>query len=269
MEKGGRSYLGVEIKRPRVAFFELSSCEGCQLQILNNEASLLSFLSLVEIVNFREAMSIRSDDYEIAFVEGSVTRADEEERLKRIRKRAGVLVALGSCACFGGVNQLKNRFNDLEWVKHEVYGDHPVETREVQPLSAFVEVDLSIYGCPVKKEEVEQIVTNLVLGKSVDHPRYPVCMECTAKGNTCLFELGEPCLGPITRAGCDSWCPDNRMGCWGCRGPADEANIIQFREVIRKHNIPEEVMLDRMECFGGFRHILKEMKGKQDKGQME
>ncbi|MBU0961285.1 MAG: NADH:ubiquinone oxidoreductase, partial [Proteobacteria bacterium] len=93
--------------------------------------------------------------------------------------------------------------------------------------------------------------------------------ECTAKGNTCLFELGEPCLGPITRAGCDSWCPDNRMGCWGCRGPADEANIIQFREVIRKHNIPEEVMLDRMECFGGFRHILKEMKGKQDKGQME
>lgn len=269
MKKDARSYLGVEIKRPRVAFFDFSSCEGCQLQILNNEASLISFLSLVEIVNFREATSRKSDDYEIAFVEGSVTRADEEEWLKEIRSRARVLVALGSCACFGGVNQLKNRFADQEWVKREVYGDHPVESRESRPLSDFVAVDLSIYGCPIKKEEVEKIVTNLVVGKSVDHPRYPVCMECTAKGNICLFEMGEPCLGPITRAGCDSWCPDNRMGCWGCRGPADEANIPYFREVIRNHNIPEEVMVDRLECFGGFSRILEEIKEEQAKGQGE
>ncbi len=34
--------------RPRVAFFELSSCEGCQLQLVNNEATLLDFLSLVD-----------------------------------------------------------------------------------------------------------------------------------------------------------------------------------------------------------------------------
>jgi len=42
------TYLGVELARPRVAFFELSSCEGCQLHLLNNEATLLDFLSLVE-----------------------------------------------------------------------------------------------------------------------------------------------------------------------------------------------------------------------------
>ncbi|MCK5405168.1 MAG: NADH:ubiquinone oxidoreductase, partial [Desulfobulbaceae bacterium] len=75
-------YLGVPLKRPKVAFFELTSCEGCQLQIVNNEATLLDFLSLVEVVNFREAMSERSDDYDIAFVEGSVTRADEVKRLQ-------------------------------------------------------------------------------------------------------------------------------------------------------------------------------------------
>ena len=110
-----RTYLGMPIARPRVAFFELSSCEGCQLQIVNNEATLLDFLSLVTVVNFREAMTEKSDDYDIAFVEGSVTRADEIERLANIRKNAKVLVAFGSCACFGGVTQLKNRFKDPSW----------------------------------------------------------------------------------------------------------------------------------------------------------
>ena len=247
-----KSFLGVPVARPRVAFFELSSCEGCQLQIINNEATLLDFLALVRVVNFREAMTERSDDYDIAFVEGSVTRKDEIERLRKIRDNAKILVALGSCACFGGVNQLKNRF-DPDWVKREVYGDSPVDTDKAQPLEDFVPVDLRIYGCPIKKEEVEKIVTNLVIGKAVHHPRYPVCMECKANENVCLFDLGEPCLGPITRAGCDSWCPNSRTGCWGCRGPADEANMEQMLNIMAQKGFSEETMIDRLECFGGFK----------------
>lgn len=246
-------YLGVPLERPRVAFFELTSCEGCQLQIVNNEATLLDFLSLVEVVNFREAMSERSDRYDIAFVEGSVTRSDEVERLKAIRKNAATLVALGSCACFGGVNQLRNRFADQEWVKKEVYGEFPISTEnQVRPLSAVVTVDLEIYGCPIRKEEVEKIVTNLILGKAVNHPKHPVCMDCKANENICLFDLGEPCLGPVTRGGCDAWCPGNRMGCWGCRGPAEVANVAQLRAIIDQHGFTEETFLDRLECFGGF-----------------
>ena len=259
MSAGKRLYLGVPVERPKAAFFDFTSCEGCQLQMLNKEGTLLDFLSLLEIVNFREAMTERADDYEIAFVEGSISRADEVERLKKIRSRAKTLVAVGSCACFGGVNQLKNRFADLDWVKREVYGPHPVDTMEVKPLSAVVAVDLEIYGCPIKKEEVEIIVTNLVLGKSVVHPQYPVCMECKANHNICLFDLGEPCLGPITRAGCDSWCPNNRRGCWGCRGPAEAANVKQLREIMLKHGFSEEEIIDRLECFGGFSTYINEL----------
>lgn len=249
---GPLSYLGVPLVRPRVGFFELSSCEGCQLQILNNEASLLDFLNLVEIVNFREGMSERADTCDIAFVEGSVTRQDEIGRLTEIRKNAGILVAFGSCACFGGVNQLKNRFHDLNWVTKEVYGDFAMETMEVHPLADFVRVDLEIFGCPIRKEEVEKIVTNLVVGKAIDHPAYPVCMECKANENICLFELGEPCLGPVTRAGCDSWCPSNRRGCWGCRGPAEAANLKLLEEIMHTYGVASETILDRLECFGGF-----------------
>jgi coenzyme F420-reducing hydrogenase gamma subunit len=256
-----RTYLGLPVPRPKVAFFELSSCEGCQLQIVNNEATLLDFLALVDVRTFREAMTERSDDYEIAFVEGSVTRADEIERLRRIRATAKVLVAFGSCACFGGVNQLRNRFSDPAWVKRQVYGDSPVETNDrARPLEDFVLVDLSIFGCPVKKEEVERIVTNIVLGKSIVHPKYPVCMECKANENPCLFDLGEPCLGPVTRGGCDSWCPNSRFGCWGCRGPAVDANVAQLQEIMKKYGFSEETLLDRLECFGGFAAYAEELR---------
>src|SRR3990172_7155303 len=192
-EAESRTYLGVPVYRPKVAFFELSSCEGCQLQLLNNETTLLDFLSLVEVVNFREGMTERSDDYEIAFVEGSVTRGDEVVRLKSIREKANTLVAFGSCACFGGVNQLKNRFQ-LDWVRKEVYGNSAIETEPVRPLEELVRVDMKIFGCPVRKQEVEKIVINMVLGKSVIIPKYPVCMECKANGNVCLFDIFEPLL---------------------------------------------------------------------------
>ena len=261
---GKRAYLGVPAPRTKVAFFELTSCEGCQLQLLNNEATLLDFLSLFEIVRFREGMTGGTDDYQIAFVEGSVTRPDEIERLQTIRKNAAVLVALGSCACFGGVNQLKNRFHDLEWVKNTVYGEHPIETMEARPLEDFVEVDLTIYGCPIKKEEVERIVTDLVVGKEIDLPQYPVCMECKANEYICLFDLGEPCLGPITRAGCDAWCPENRFGCWGCRGPARGANVAQLQEIMKTHGFSREALLDRLECFGGFQSFCESMRKKND-----
>jgi coenzyme F420-reducing hydrogenase gamma subunit len=247
-----RTYLGVPVDRPRVAFFELTSCEGCQLQILNNEESLLDFLALVEPVNFREAMDERSDVYEIAFVEGSVTREDEVQRLLHIRERAKLLVAFGSCACFGGVNQLKNRFVDPDWAKRRVYGDFPVESGAARPLEEVVQVDLHIYGCPVKKEEVERLVTELLLGKSLSVPKYPVCMECKAQRNLCLFELGEVCLGPVTRAGCGAWCPSGRMSCWGCRGPSEPANLTELAEVAKRFGLSEESLLDHLECFGGF-----------------
>ena len=263
------TFLGVEMAKPKVGFFELSSCEGCQLQLLNNEATLLEFLSLLEVVYFREGMTEKSNDYDIAFVEGSITRDDEIERLKEIRHNAKIVVALGSCACFGGVNQLKNRFHDLEWVKKEVYGDYPISTRKAAPIADFIDIDLEIYGCPVKKEEVERIVSRLVLGKAVNHPQYPVCMECKANENICLFELGEPCLGPVTRAGCDSWCPSNRLGCWGCRGPAPAANFKQLKEIVKRYNIPVERLLDRLECFGGFQNIVTDMRGSGGKGENE
>ena len=109
------------MSKPRVAVFDFACCEGCQLQIVNLEEELLDLISVVEPVEWREAMTEHSDIYDIAIIEGSITRPEDEERLKKIRQQAKVLIALGACATIGGVNKLKNRFA-MDDVKQCVYG---------------------------------------------------------------------------------------------------------------------------------------------------
>jgi len=107
--------------KPRVAFFDFSSCEGCQLQIANLEEDVIDLVKLVDVVSFREVMKEHSDDYDIAIVEGSITRPMDVERLKNIRENAKILIALGACAHLGGVQRLGNQWTPEE-NKAEVYG---------------------------------------------------------------------------------------------------------------------------------------------------
>ena len=58
------------MEKPRVAFFDFASCEGCQLQVINLEEDLLQLLESIDVVSFREATKDHSDDYQLAFVEG-------------------------------------------------------------------------------------------------------------------------------------------------------------------------------------------------------
>ena len=67
-------YLGIDPQRVKVGVFDFTCCEGCELQLANKEESLLDFLSLLEVVNFREVSSRRGQDYDIALVEGSISR---------------------------------------------------------------------------------------------------------------------------------------------------------------------------------------------------
>jgi len=244
-------HLCIEPKRPRIAVFDFTSCEGCELQLANREETLVDFLSAVEVVNFREISSQKGDDYEIAFIEGAVSRSDEIERLKEIRESARLLVALGSCACFGGVARLKNAY-DLDAANREVYGDFPKETLPVRPLEDIVKVDLEIPGCPVSKEEVERIVQHLMMDIPFNFPVYPVCVECKQRFIVCMFDLGRLCLGPITRAGCNATCPAGGLGCWGCRGPAACPNYEEFFTLAAGRGFEAEEIAERLGFFGGF-----------------
>jgi sulfhydrogenase subunit delta len=247
-------YLGIEPIKPRVAVFDFTSCEGCELQLANKEETLGPFLSCIEIVNFREVTSEKSDDYDIALIEGSVSRPDEVPRLQKIRERAKVLVALGSCACYGGVHRMKNAY-DLKDANKEVYGEMAKETAPVRALHEVVKVDLSIPGCPVSKEEVERIVQHVLLGVPYQPPRYPVCVECKQRFTVCVMDKGQLCLGSISRAGCNAPCPAGGLGCWGCRGAADQPNLKEFLAIAERSGFGKQEVSERLNFFGGFTEV--------------
>ena len=151
----------------KVAFFDFASCEGCQLQIIDLEDKFLDLVELVDVVAFRETMDNMADEYDIAFVEGSIIRGIDENRLKDIRAKAKKLVAFGDCACNGCVNKLRNTF-DTEKIKKEIYGRNITNTyfdvQKVKSIDEVVDVDFYIRGCPVKKEEILYIIDRFING---------------------------------------------------------------------------------------------------------
>lgn len=244
------------IQKPRVAFFSFTCCEGCQLTMLSCEDELPDILSMINIVNFREAMTEKSDEYDIAFVEGSISTDKEIAKIKKIRKRAKVVVAFGACSATGGLNCLKNRF-PMKEVKEAVYGKKGVkmntfDTIPARPIDAVIEVDHYIHGCPIPKKEFLSVFTDLMLGKVPPANNNPVCVDCKLAGNICVFEKGKQCLGPVTRAGCDAVCVTYGAICWGCRGFVDNPNTGAHNETLRRYGLTAEAVIGMFDLYGRF-----------------
>ena len=237
--------------KPRVAFFDFAGCEGCQLEALNlSPDELLALTAAVDIVSFREAMTEHSDDYDIAFVEGSITRESDIPRLEKIREQANILVAFGACAAIGGINCLKNHLSSAEALDI-VYGQDAgnYDTMPTRSVDEIVHVDYYVRGCPPSTGELLKVVKALVLGKVPEIPNYPVCVECKWNGNICVFERGMTCLGPVTRAGCGAVCINAGRYCWGCRGMVDEPNIDSQKEILVKHGLTVEQALQKFQIY--------------------
>lgn len=239
--------------KPKVAFFDFTSCEGCQLTVVDSLQTHLDLLDAVEIVQFREAISERGEDYAVAFVEGSITRESDEARLKQIREQAAVLVALGACAHLGGVNAIKN-LSPLKDVRQYVYGDKYewFPTYAARPIHAVVKVDAFIPGCPIDRNEFIEVVKAVLLGKKPPIPDYPLCVECKLKENVCMYDKGGVCAGPVTRAGCDAICPTYGDSCEGCRGIISNPNRDSMQTVMAAHGLTLDDIMARMTMFNSY-----------------
>lgn len=239
--------------KPRVGIFGFTGCAGDQLVILNCEDELLQLAGALDIRSFHMAMSDNDEDcdLDVAFVEGSIVQPEEEEMLKRIRARAKLLVAIGTCATWGGVQAMKNDV-PRDRLKSQVYGPKGkyFDVWPSQPLNKFVSVDYAISGCPIEKHQFLQAVLSLIHGDIPLLPDYAVCVECKMKENGCLLlERGELCLGPITVGGCDARCPSYGRPCIGCRGPVDEANVASEIEILNERGFTSHDIQARLRTF--------------------
>jgi sulfhydrogenase subunit delta len=213
--------------KPKVAVHKFSSCDGCQLAFLNLGEALLEVAELVEFVHFAEAGPVDPEaKVDIAFVEGSISTPEEQERIERVRANARFLVTIGACATSGGIQALRNLHNAGQWVAGIYATPEYVSTLDrVTPVSGVVKVDLELWGCPVSGRQVLAALRALLSGVVPREEEDKVCMECKRRQAVCVMVTRNvPCMGPVTRTGCGAICPAFGRDCYACYGPSELPN---------------------------------------------
>ncbi len=226
-------------------------CGGCEVTILDIGEPLLDVLKQVQIVHMPvlmdhklfgqtgERKEMEIPEAEVGLIAGGIRNEEHKKLALEMRKKCKVLIALGSCACFGGIPALANQYITAD-VLEKVYRDSistesnglpreevPPLTDRVYAISEVVKVDLSLPGCPTTPEMVAGALTALLEGKPFTVSGKSVCDECPTRREKkavstlkrrleapdfvpgkplsemrCLMEQGFLCLGPATRGGC-------------------------------------------------------------------
>ncbi len=235
----------------RLAEEWFSVCAGCEVTILDIGEPLLDVLKQVQIVHMPvlmdhkvygqtgEGTSMEIPEAEVGIITGGIRTEENKELAKEMRKKCKTLIALGSCACFGGIPALANQYLAEELLEKVYHGskstdgnglpgkDVPALTDRVYAVHEVVPVDLSLPGCPTTPEMVAGALTSLLQGTPFTMSNKSVCDECPTKREKksvatlkrrldapeftagaplsemrCLMEQGYLCLGPATRGGC-------------------------------------------------------------------
>ena len=222
---------------PSLAVWKFASCDGCQLTLLDCEDELLTLAEQVQIAAFAEASSaVMGGPYDVSLVEGSITTAADERRIREIREQSGVLLTIGACATAGGIQALRN-FADVAEFASVVYArpDYIDTLATSTPASAHVTVDYELRGCPIDRGQLLDTLAALLVGRKPRLPAATVCTECKRAGVTCVTVAeGLACLGPVTHAGCGALCPRHHRGCYGCFGPTATPNMPAMIPLLRR-----------------------------------
>ena len=247
-------------KKPIIAILSLTCCEGCQIAIFDLGERFLEFLTKVNIGDFRLAEELPDvKKYDIAIVEGTAITKEQLRRLKIVRKKSKILVALGACACVGGPQEIKDYRGNKNQLMRIIYPNiRGIDNPNIKSVKELVKVDLEIPGCPINNEEFFRIINELIKGGKPTIEQKPVCEECIRKNKMCFLLLGKPCLGAITLAGCGAPCPANNFPCDGCRGPRKGISLEAMKKALKfKAHLREDEIEMIMERFGEKNEYIK------------
>ena len=201
-------------QKSKVAIYWLGACAGCDEAIVDLNEGLLAVTESIDIVLWPLAMDFKYDhlrsmeDKEIALsiLSGSVRNSDHQEMAELLRKKSQLILALGTCACFGGSPGLAN-FTSKEEIINWVYRDAPtvVNPNEAVPqketeldgkklslpdffehvytLDQIIDVDYYLPGCPPPPDLITHVMDAVLSGDlppkgSTLAPRKALCDTC-------------------------------------------------------------------------------------------
>ena len=235
-----------------LALETLASCAGCEISILDLHEEILQLLDKAEIVYAPVLMDSKElpDSVDIAIVSGSVRNVENKKKLEELREKSKILIAYGTCACYGGITGMADLYTPEE-VTSRTYSDNPsTESAElpsevvpkllpiVHPAGDIADVDGYIPGCPPKERLVGDILIPLVNDRAPEVPKKSVCADCQrhmehvkfdkilrrVEGDPdpekCFLSQGYVCLGSVTLGRCGALCTAAGVACHGCGGPS-------------------------------------------------
>jgi len=182
--------------KPKVAFYWCASCGGCEETVVDLNENLLRVADAVDVVLWPVALDFKKKDIEAlsdgeiaaTFINGAVRLEEQEEMVKLLREKSGLIVAFGACAHLGGIPGLGN-FWTRDAIFQRVYqevptvenprGTIPRETTSVdggeltlpefydtvKTLDQTIPVDYYLPGCPPPPDLVMNAVSAILKGE--------------------------------------------------------------------------------------------------------
>ncbi len=248
--------------KPKAGFYAITGCQGCLLSVIFNEEEFLDLADALDILAFPFIKGENSDKpLDICFIEGTVVSRDDLEMVQKLRDRAKVVIALGTCACHGDIPALRNFADEkeLDYLKYEKR-DQISDISKPAPVSKVIRVDYCVPGCPPDRDEIKQFIKEILLGKKFRNYPDPVCRECRLRENGCLLDYGKICLGPLMRGGCSAICTAYGFECYGCRGLTDDNNFEEYFKLLEEKGISPGEVKKHMETFVGL-EVNERLKG--------
>jgi len=229
----------------------LAVCGGCEVTILDIGEPLLDLLPELDFVHIPvladhkyfgqtgEKDKLEIPEADVGIISGGIRNEEHKEITTEMRNKCKTLIALGSCACYGGIPALANQFQ-IQELYDKVYRDsistdsNGIPQEDIPPLldrvyalDEVVKVDVYIPGCPTAPQLIAQALAALLEGKTFEMPERSVCDDCPLTrekkaivsikrplesilnmeeeeliGSRCFMERGFLCLGPVTKTGC-------------------------------------------------------------------
>jgi NAD-reducing hydrogenase small subunit len=164
----------------RMATVWLDGCSGCHMSFLDLDERLLEVAEKVDLV-FSPLVDAKEfpEHVDVALVEGAVGTEEDVERIRRVRERTRLLIALGDCAVTGNVPAMRNSF-PVQEVLDRAYRENSTLAQQIptdtlprllprsRPIHEVVPVDLFVAGCPPPAGLIYDVLQELLAGRVPD-----------------------------------------------------------------------------------------------------
>ena len=169
-------------KRAKLAVWKFTSCDGCQLSLLDCEDEFLALAGNVQIARFVEATSAEIKGPTIyPWSKARSPRRKTPQRILQIRRQSKTLITIGACATAGGIQALRNFKNVPEFIAAVYARPEYISTLSTSTAIAdHVPVDFELRGCPINKHQLLEVIGAFINGRKPARP--PTAYASSASG---------------------------------------------------------------------------------------